>query len=323
MSALHTFPEQPGRGEGLGHGSRSGVLVLTPYQSSYSKALGKSGVLVCHENTVMHRRATERADLFVRNYYHSNERIDSRLHKQGDNLAEENKHILCKIILAVEFLAKQGLPFRGHRDDKVDFLNEDSNRGNFVAALQFQAKSDSLLEKHLISTAKRNAKYTSKTIQNQITHTLYATKIREHLIKPVKEKSLPFTIIADETTDGFSNQEILTLCLRYVDVSLPRSPKIKKCLLSFIHLERATAESISSQILSSLVDAPLCLDTKKICGQAYDGASVMSSSKAGVQAKIKEVSPRALYTLLCTLSESFYSYLFQHSGSPKFDWYYQ
>ena len=35
------FPEQPGRGEGLGHGSRSGVLVLIPYQSSYSKALGK------------------------------------------------------------------------------------------------------------------------------------------------------------------------------------------------------------------------------------------------------------------------------------------
>ena len=86
------------------------------------------------------------------------------------------------------------------------------------------------------------------------------------------------------------------MCLRYVDVSLPRSPKINECLLSFIHLERATADSISSQILSSLVDAPLCLDTKKICGQAYDGASVMSSSKAGVQAKIKEVSPRALYT---------------------------
>ena len=78
-------------------------------------------------------------------------------------------------------------------------------------------------------------------------------------------------------------------------MSLPRS-KINECLLSFIHLERATADSISSQINSSLVDAPLCLDTKTICGQAYDGASIMSSSKAGVQAKIKEVSPRALYT---------------------------
>ena len=72
----------------------------------------------------MHRRATEKAALFVRNYYHSNERIDSRLHKQGDSLAEENKHILCKIILAVEFLAREGLQFSGHRDDKVDFLKE-------------------------------------------------------------------------------------------------------------------------------------------------------------------------------------------------------
>ena len=93
------------------------------------------------------------------------------------------------------------MQFRGHQDDKVDFLNEDNNRGNYVVALQFQAKNDSFLEKHLISTAKRNAKYTSKTIQNQKTHN--ATKIREHLIKPVKEKSSPFTTIADDTTDGF------------------------------------------------------------------------------------------------------------------------
>ena len=56
------FPEQPGRGEGLGRCSRSGVLFLSPYQSSYSKALGKDGVLNCHENTVMHRRATEKVN---------------------------------------------------------------------------------------------------------------------------------------------------------------------------------------------------------------------------------------------------------------------
>ncbi len=33
-----------------------------------------------------------------------------------------------------------------------------------------------------------------------------------------------------------------------------------------------------------------------ICGQAYDGAAVMSSEIAGVQAKIKEISPLAVYT---------------------------
>ena len=38
------------------------------------------------------------------------------------------------------------------------------------------------------------------------------------------------------------------------------------------------------------------LDPTKIRGQAYDGAAVMSSEIAGVQAKIKEISPLALYT---------------------------
>ena len=53
------FPEQPVRGSNLGVGSRSGILVLSPYQKPYSKALGKDGVLVCHEQTQMHRHATE------------------------------------------------------------------------------------------------------------------------------------------------------------------------------------------------------------------------------------------------------------------------
>ena len=56
-------------------------------------------------------------------------------------MAEVNKHILSQIILAVEFLAKQGLAFRGHRDDNVDFSNEDTNCGNFIATLQLMAKT--------------------------------------------------------------------------------------------------------------------------------------------------------------------------------------
>ena len=40
------FPEKPGRGEGLGRYNRSGMWILSPYQGSYSKFLGKDGVLV-------------------------------------------------------------------------------------------------------------------------------------------------------------------------------------------------------------------------------------------------------------------------------------
>ena len=68
---------------------------------------------------------------------------------QSDQQVKENNEILRQIVMAVEFIAKQGLAFRGHRDDKVDFTNEDMNRGNFVATLQLMAKENSVLQKHL------------------------------------------------------------------------------------------------------------------------------------------------------------------------------
>ena len=288
------FPERPDRGEPLGHSSRSGVLVLSPYKGPYSKALGKDGVLVSHDSAVMHCRAAKRVDLFLRNYMHPSERVDYRLMKSRDQLADENKHILRQIILATEFLAKQALPFRGHRDDKVDFSADKVNRGNFVATLQLMAKGDSILNKHLLS-APKNAKYTSKTIQNEVVH-IYASKIRERVTKPLREGNLPYTIIADETTDRYSNGEILSVCLRFVDLSSPQHPHIKECLLSFIRLQRANAAGITCKLLEAITDPSISLDPGKICGQAYDGASVMASEISGVQARIKEVSPRAVYT---------------------------
>ena len=43
---------------------------------------------------------------------------------------------LRQFVLAVELLEKQGLAFRGHRDDRVDFSSYEINRGNVVALLQ-------------------------------------------------------------------------------------------------------------------------------------------------------------------------------------------
>ncbi len=113
----------------------------------------------------------------------------------------------------VEFLAKQGLAFQGHREDKVDFSDTSVIRGNFVTALQFLGKSNPIratLQEHLHSCSK-NPKYTSKTIQNEIIH-IYACKLRENLTSQLRSNNLPFTIIADEVTDRHANQEILSVC---------------------------------------------------------------------------------------------------------------
>ena len=127
-----------------------------------------------------------------------------------------------------------------------------------------------------------------------ISRNVYASKIKERLTAELRTKDLPFTIIADESTDPHSNQEILSLCLRFVDQSSPND--VKECLTNFMHLERTNATMISRKILESLSDPSISLDPSNIRGQAYDGASVMSGGKEGVQAKIKEISPFALFT---------------------------
>ena len=147
------------------------------------------------------------------------------------------------MVTAVEFLAKQGLLFSAHCDDKVDFACKVANRGNFIATLQLFAKENAILKKHL-EQGKRNSRYTSKTTQNEIIH-IYASKIREKMTTNLRSQGLPFTIIADECTDPHSNTEILSVCLRFVDITLSQEPHIKDCLFSFSHLERANASAIS------------------------------------------------------------------------------
>ena len=81
-----------------------------------------------------------------------------------------------------------------------------------------------------------------------------------------------------------------------MDQSSPNEPRAKECLINFMHLERTNATMISRNILESLSDTSISLDPNNIRSQACDGASVMSSGKEGVQAKIKEISPLALFT---------------------------
>lgn len=120
--------------------------------------------------------------------------------------------------------------------------------------------------------------------------------MREKLTYELKANNLPFTIIADEVTDPHANQEILSVCVRFVDLTSPQNPHIKECLINLVNVERANASTIAKKILESISHPSIALNAGNIRGQAYDGAAVMSSEIAGVQAKIKEISPLALYT---------------------------
>ena len=74
----------------------------------------------------------------------------------------------------------------------------------------------------------------------------------------------------------------MAIVLRYVDLN---AASVYEHFLTYVPAERLTAEGISSYILETLEENHL--DPKCLVSQGYDGASVMSGSLSGVQARIK------------------------------------
>ena len=97
-----------------------------------------------------------------------------------------------------------------------------------------------------------------------------------------------FSMLADEVS--FHNIEHLPICLRFIDSEC----NIREEFIGFTKLQRVRAVDIADAIIISLENLGLSLSNLR--GQGYDGASTMSGTKAGVQARILEKQPKALYT---------------------------
>lgn len=148
------------------------------------------------------------------------------------------------------------------------------------------------LKDHLINGPK-NARYTSKNIQNDIIK--IAADLVRNDVRKCLEKTSHVSLIADETaTQG---REVLAVCLRFLDIRDPSEPKKRECLLDVRHLERTTGVAISAAILESLADN--AIDISQCRGQAYDTTASMSSDKVGVQSEISKHAPDAGYQGCC------------------------
>ena len=116
-----------------------------------------------------HQNAVQDASMFVKVMEDSSVRIDQQLSTLHSKKIAENRLKLRSIAETVILCSRQGIAFRGHRDDRSS-LEEypTSNHGNFLALLQFRIQAgDKVLSDHLQS-APANATYISKTIQNEL-----------------------------------------------------------------------------------------------------------------------------------------------------------
>ena len=256
-----------------------GLFVNVPFRNWVK--LSES--LAAHAKHTYHAHCMDEADTFRAVVDNPDSRLDVMVRTVLQDRLTTNKHILQQIVRAILYLTKQGLALRGHREG----ISSSSNPGNFLALLKNQAANDAVLKKHLEQPLARNGTYLSPRSQNDIMGIIGFDIIRAKIVEEVKEAKF-YAVLADEISSH--NVEHLAVCLRFVDAS----GEIREEFVSFVKMVRVRAVDIEQAITGLLTNLGLSLEDLR--GQGYDGASTMSGEKSGVQRRILDKQPKAVYT---------------------------
>ena len=188
--------------------------------------------------------------------------------------AEQLKAQSClKIIFTtIVYLARQGLAFRGHRNDE----------GNFKQLLRLRAADNPDLQLWL----ERRNDMTSGSRQNEIVE-LFAHDIVRRIANEARTNGC-FSIIVDGTQD-VSGKEQESICIRYIDANLEPHEQF----VGMYDPPETSGKAIATCVLDVLLRLQLPLAMLR--GQTYDGAANMSGIYNGCQAIVRESQPLALF----------------------------
>jgi len=220
-----------------------------------------------HEKSELHRSAvTALASLSKSSIIYS---MSSAKKKEMDDARVG----LRKIFSTVKVLAKQGLSFRGRDND---------DHSNLMQILKMRAEDVPELKTWLNRTGYT---WTHHDIINEIIE-LFANEILRQNLVEIKSAGL-FAISLDETSD-VSRLEQVSICFR---ISL-NDLSTKEFFMGFYETGKTNSETLCNIVKD--VFARYDLKMSNLRGQCYDGASNVSGRITGLQARIKELEPRAV-----------------------------
>ncbi len=231
---------------------------------NWKKALERFTV---HERSDSHKTA-------MTTHIYEDRSVQVQLSSVSVKQQEEARGCLLKIIGAVQMLARQGLPFRGH----------ECGEGNFEQVLKYKSEDDPSLTKWL--TCGRKDVYTSAMVQNEIL-TLFSSVIIREIVENIRSlPHLQYSVMMDGTRD-VSGKEQEAVCLRYVDKDLvPREE-----FIGLYEVSLTTGENLAKVVMDVL--QRLNLPITGLRGQAYDGAANMAGKYNGAQAIVRKIQPLA------------------------------
>jgi len=199
---------------------------------------------------------------------------------------QTNRVVVKQLIDITLFLGKHGLAFRGHKEKWTD-----SVRGNFKDLVILLAEYSPVLSSYITLLKDKGKSMTSLISwqrQNQLIDAI-SNSINNSILQEVKNACV-FSISIDTTFD-ISRQEQVSFIVRYVDES---NGMIYERLLAMCSTASTKSETLFN--IFKEVFNKTCLDWKKnLIGQSYDGAANMRGEYNGLQVKIKNENPHAVY----------------------------
>ena len=221
-------------------GTRAKNLIEAPYQN-WKKALEDFKTHSCLE---YHKDSMARMQAFLSTSENTASRIENKITSNAAATIERNRRFLKSILRVIEYLGRQGLALRGHRDDGNINDDEVINKGNFKALLNVMCDTDEPLRSHL-ETCKKNATYISKTTKNSLLDCIRDFFQGQIIEQVMSQDSGPFYgLVADEVTDS-ANWEQLGIVVRYMKDNIP----VEK-LLEYVKCEDIRGETIADLIIN-------------------------------------------------------------------------
>lgn len=185
----------------------------------------------------------------------------------------ENRTALHAIFTSIKFLIRQGLALRGKEDHSSNLHQLLLVRSQDIPALN--------------SWMQRSGyKWLHNSSVNEIIQ-FFADEIRSIILAEIKRADF-YGILMDETAD-LSKTEQVSLCVRTVEENL----MICENFMGFYKTCDTKSKTLF-ELLKNFLDSQT-LKINKIRGQCYDGAQNMSGKITGLQTRVKEVEPRAIY----------------------------
>lgn len=236
-----------------------------------------------HEHARSHMTACVIYDTWQQNLT-----IDEQLSTEYRNEVNFWSDVLKRIADVALTLASCNSAFRA----KHEKLGE-MNNGNFLSHIELLGRYDPVSEKLISSKSK--IKYLSPTIQNKII-SIMAQSVLDEILKEIHEAEF-YSVILD-TTQDISKVDQLSQVLRYVTIAkddndVPLGVEIHESFMGFYPVHDQGAHGLEKMILGLLEKKGISVN--KCRGQGYDGAATMSGVYSGLQKRIADREPNAMY----------------------------